>query len=84
MVRVVWEVKGVMNDNIKKATLVSVFQDHALTWYINHSDDHLTAVIIEIHNVLNREFSWSKLETKLIIEFKEIAMLPSETPWDLD
>ena len=30
MVKVVWEAQGVTNDNIKKATLVSVFQDHAL------------------------------------------------------
>lgn len=40
--------------------------------------------MVEIQNVLNREFSWPKSETHSIIWFKEIAMLPGETPWDLD
>jgi len=34
--------------------------------------------------MLNREFSRPKSETQSIIGFKEIAMLPAETPWDLD
>jgi len=73
-----------MDDNIKKATLVSALQDHVLTWYIRHSNDHLNVGIVEIQITLNREFSRSKLETQSIIIFKEIAMLPGKTPWDLD
>ena len=30
------------------------------------------------------EFSGLKSETQLIVGFKEIMMLPGETPWDLD
>jgi len=63
VVRVVWEAQGVTYDNIKKATLVSALQDRALTWYIKHSNDHPNAGIVEIQNVLNREFSQPKLET---------------------
>ena len=48
MVRAVWEAQGVTNDNIKKATLVSMLQDRALTWYIKHSNDHPNVEIIEI------------------------------------
>ena len=80
MVRAVWEAQGVTDDNIKKTTLVSVLQDRALTWYIKHSNDHPNTGITEIQDALNREFSRPKSEMQPIIEFKEIAMLPGETP----
>ena len=73
-----------MDDNIKKATLVSTLKDRALTWYIKHSNAHPNAVIAEIQTALNKEFSRPKSETQSIIGFKEIAMLPGKTPWDLD
>jgi len=73
-----------MDDNIKKETLVSVLQYHALKWYIKHFNDHTNVGIIDIEAALNREFSELKSETQSIIGFKEITMLPSETPWDLD
>ena len=80
VVKVVWEAQGVMDDNINKETLVRTFQDHALTWYINHSNDNPNAGITDIQAVLNREFSRPKSETQLIIRFKEIVMLLGETP----
>jgi len=80
VVRAVWESQGVMDDNIKKDTLVSALQDHALTWYIKHSNDHPNAGITEIQTALNRESIRPKLETQSIIRFKEIMMLPGETP----
>ena len=63
MVRAVWEAQGVMDDNIKKATLVSTLQDCALTWYIKNSNDHPNAGIAEIQNAQNKEFSMTKSET---------------------
>jgi len=48
VVRAVWKPQGVMNDNIKKATLVSMLQDRALTWYIKNSNDHPNVGIAEI------------------------------------
>jgi len=80
VVRAVWEAHGVIDDNIKKSTLVSALQDRALTWYIKHSNDHPNAGIAEIQIELNREFSRSESEMESIIGFKEIAMLPGETP----
>ena len=79
MVRAVWEAQCVLDDNIKKATLVNMFQDCALTWYIKHSNDHPNAGIAEIQTALNGEFSKPKSETQPIIGFKEIAMLLDET-----
>ena len=84
VVKVVWEAQGVMDDNIKKVTLVSELQDFTLTWYIKHSSNHPNAGIAEIQDALNKEFSRPKSKTQLIIGFKEIAMMPGETPWDLD
>jgi len=31
MIKSIWEAQGVTNDNIKKSSLVSAIQDHALT-----------------------------------------------------
>jgi len=84
VVRVVWEAQDVTDDHIKKATLVSTLQYHALTWYIKYSSNSLNARVVDIQIVLNSEFSRPKSETQLIVGFKEIMMLPSETPWELD
>jgi len=84
MVKVLWETQGVIDDNIKKETLVSMLQDRALTWYIKHSNVNPNTRITNIQAALNREFSRPKSETQSIIGFKEIVMLPGETPWELD
>lgn len=44
----VWEAQGVMDDNIKKATLVSALHDCTLKWYVKHSNDYPNVRIIEI------------------------------------
>lgn len=51
------------DDNIKKATLVSVLQDRALTWYIKYSSDHSNVGITKIQDALNKEFGQPKSET---------------------
>ena len=84
MVRAIWEAQGVVDDNIKKETLVSAQQDRALTWYIKHSNDNPNVGIMDIQVVLNKEFSRPKLEAQSIIGFKEITILPEKTPWELD
>lgn len=48
VVQAIWEAQGVMEDNIKKETLVSALEDHALTWYITHSNDHPNVGITDI------------------------------------
>ena len=75
----VQEAHGVTDDNIKKATLVS-----ALTWYMKYSRDHPNEGIEVIQEVLNKELGQPKSEAQSVIGFKEIVMLPGETPWDLD
>ena len=84
VIRAVWEAQGVVDDNIKKEMLVNALQDHTLMWYIKHSNDNPNAGITNIQVALNSEFNRPKSETRLIIRFKEIAMLPGDTPWELD
>lgn len=83
MVKAVWEEKEVTNDNIKKETLVSALHDRTLTWYIKHSNDNPNATIADVQATLNKEFSRPKSETLSTIEFKEITILPGETPREL-
>lgn len=73
-----------MDYNIRKATLVSVLQDRELTWYIKYSNDQSMAGTIEIQTNLKKEFSRPNSEIQSIIGFKEITMMPGETPRDLD
>jgi len=42
------EAQGFVDADIKKATLVSMLQDHALTWYIKNYDGHPNARIAKI------------------------------------
>lgn len=84
VIKVIWEVHGVIDYNIKKATLVSALQDCALTYYIKHCNDNFNVEITNIQMALNREFSRPKLEAQSIIGFKEIIVLPGETPLELD
>lgn len=69
---------------MKKATLVSVLQDRALTWYIKYTNDNPNARVADIQTTLNREFSRPKSKVESIVGLKEIMMQPDETPWELD
>ena len=78
--KAVWEAQGIMDDQMKKATLVSAFQDHALTWYIKYSTDNPTSTLADIQTALNRKFSGPKSQAQSIVGFKEIMMKLGETP----
>ncbi len=47
---------------MKKATLVSALQDHALTWYIKYSNDKPNAGVVDMQTTLNKEFNRPKSE----------------------
>ena len=60
--KAVWEAQGIMDDQMKKATLVSAFQDCALTWYIKYCTDNPMSALADIQTTLNKEFSRPKSE----------------------
>jgi len=84
VVRVVWEDQGVIDYHKKKVTLIIALQDRVLTWYIKYSNGNPNARVVDIQVALNKEFSRPKSEAQSIVGFKEIAMWPSRTPWELD
>jgi len=84
VVNAVWEAQGVIDYHMKKATLVSTLQDHALTWYIKYSNDNPNVGVVDIQTTLNIKFSMPKSKAQSIVGFKEIAMKLGETPWELD
>ena len=62
MVKAVWEAKGVIDDHLKKETLVIALQDCTLTWYIKYSNDNPNAGVVDIQTVPNKNFSRPKSE----------------------
>jgi len=83
-VKTIWEAQGVIDDHMKKMTLVSALQDRTLTWYIKYSNDNPNTGLADIQSALNKEFSRPKSEEQSIVGFKKIAMKPGETPLELD
>lgn len=53
-----------MDDNIKKAQLVTTLQDRELTWYIKYCTDNPTAMLAETQQALNKEFRKLKSEVQ--------------------
>lgn len=84
MLTSVWNAQKILDDNIRKATLVSTLQDRALTWYMKYSSSNPTAGVAEIQTEVKKEFSWPKSGKQMVVGFKEIVMMLGETPWDLD
>lgn len=80
----IWNTQQIMDDNIKKAILVSTLQDWVLTWHMNYWGINPTARIADIHTELRKEFNQPKSESQSVVGFKDITMNPGETPWDLD
>ena len=54
VVKDVWEAQGVVDDNIKKAMLVSALQDRTLTWYIKYYTDNPLASLADTQIVMNK------------------------------
>ena len=80
----VWVLQDITVDHMKKATLVIVLQDRALTWYIKYSNDNPNARVEGIQTSLNKEFNRPMFEAQSTVGFKEIVMQLGEEPWESD
>lgn len=80
----VWEYQGIVDDQMKKETLLTSLQERVLTCYIKYYTDNPMATLVDIQTALNNEFSRTKSKSQSIVGFKEIMMNPGETPWGLD
>ena len=79
-----WEAQGIIDDQMKKATLVTALQECRLMCYIKYCTDNLKDVLVDIQTALNKEFNKPMSEVESIDGFKDIMMKHGETPWELD
>lgn len=68
----IWTTQEITDDNIKKAQLVTVLKDRALTWYIKYCIDNPNVTLEETQQALSKDFRKPKLEAQSMIGFKEI------------
>ena len=79
----VWNVRGVMNPNVRQAQLITSFRDRALTWFMKFSSTpNLT--LDQIKAAMIKEFKKPKSESQCITELKEIQQKRGESVWDFD
>ena len=58
---VVWNIKQVQNDDIKREQLTTTFRDRSLTWFMKFSTSmQQPKTIEEIKNILKKEFKKPK------------------------
>ena len=78
----------IMDDNVKKAHLMTTFRDYALTWFMKYYDPSLATgaptSFFEIRNTLKSEFKKLKSESQCITKLKEIKHKQLESMWDFD
>ena len=46
--KVVWKSHNIIDDQMKKETLVTTLQECVITWYIRYYTDNLTAALVDI------------------------------------
>lgn len=64
IVKAKWEAQGIIDDNMKKVTLVSALQDLTLTWNMKYSNDNPDVRVADIQSTLNKEFSRPKSQAQ--------------------
>ena len=81
---VVWKAQQITDDDMKKAQLVTVLQDRALSWYIKFCSGKPNATMLETQQALNNEFKKPKSQAQSMTEFKEIQQKVNEFAWGFD
>ena len=69
--KVVWNVKQVIDDDIKMAQLTTTFRDRALNRFMKYSNGQ-NRTLAQVRVALIGEFKKSKSESQCITESKEI------------
>ena len=79
----VWTTKNIMDQDTKRAQLVTSFRDRALTWFMKFSSTQNHA-LADIKAAMMKEFKKPKSESQCITELKEIQQRHGESVWDFD
>ena len=67
----VWTTKHIMDQDIRRAQLVTSFRDRASTWFMKISSTQ-NYVLADIKKAMIKEFKKPKSESQCITELKEI------------
>ena len=78
-----WNTKNIMDQDIRKAQLVTSFRDRDLTWFMKFSSTQ-SPTLDEIKAAITKEFKKPKSESQSITELKEIQQRRGESVWDFD
>ena len=72
-----------MDQDIRRAQLVTSFRDRALTWFMKFSSTQ-NYILADIKKSMIKEFKKPKSESQCITELKEIQQKRGESVWDFD
>ena len=67
----IWTAKNIMDQNTRRAQLVTSFKDRDLTWFMKFSSTQ-NYVFADIKTSMIKEFKKPKSESQSITELKEI------------
>ena len=82
---VVWSIKNVTDEAIKRNQFSTTLRDRALSWYMKLVQGLAQPKPLnEIKNVLIAEFKKPKLESQCITKLKEIKQKVAELVWEFD
>jgi len=82
---VVWSIKNVADEVVKRAQFSTTLRDRALSWYMKLVQGIAQPKPMnEISNVLVVEFNKRKLESQRITDLKEIKKRIVEPVWEFD
>ena len=82
---VVWSIKNVTKEVVKRAHFSTTLSDHALIWYMKFVQGIAQPKPLnEIKNVLVSKFKKPKLESQCIRQLKEIKQRIVEPVWEFD
>ena len=78
-----WTAKNIMDQNTRRAQLVTSFRDRYLTWFMKFSSTQ-NYILDDIKKSMIKEFKKAKSESQCITELKEIQQKQGESIWDFD
>ena len=79
----VWTAKSIIDENTRRAQLITSFRDQDFTWFMKFSSTQ-NYILADIKKSMIKEFNKPKSESQCITELKEIQQKIGESVWDFD
>jgi hypothetical protein len=81
---VVWSIKNITDEAVKRAQFSTTLRDRALSWYMKFVQGATPKPLNAIKTALIVEFKKPKSESQCITELKEIKQRTTEPVWEFD